>query len=678
MIPRSAALKRAGSTAQISVGRTSSRLKHQSAPGRPGLPSHERVDAFRCPYTSNAAAEKQKRDKDREFFISVLESSATKRDAKAYLQTFGSSGGVTKPNAASVLQDSFTSVSKTPRFIQPSEKGGVVEVLPEVDEAPHVAIVKFRKPQLWDDDILAGVTKTLTQLRTLGLYSVIVVDCDLDDAGSRSWRKVTTHQVDRIARAIGQHGTPGAKVVDSSLSVNAGSEAPTSPFTSSRLYVEFEAALTSPLRSGYMVIVPCAAQSQELGYVPADSNEVVLTLAKFLSGLQIPREAVEQTPEDSTAIQPPRKATVDRIIVVDPIGGIPARDRPKGAHVFINMEDEYDTAKAGLDLVSDNVLEATKQKHLENLKLAKDCLAILPSTASAVITTPAEAANLNPSHPDTTADLTDLVGAVGTRRKQNPLIHNLLTDRPIYSSSLPLGRIKQQPQPQPTSSGNDAHLTTTRGIPPVMSTTTLAKRGLPVTIYPDPRHSGGGPWQPPRPGSPRLRLTDTCVDLPRLIHLIDDSFGRALDAEHYLARVSDSLAGIIIAGEYEGGAILTWERPAGLDEETAYAQGRMVPYLDKFAVLKRSQGAGGVADVVFNAMVRDCFPDGVCWRSRRDNPVNKWYFERSRGSWKLLDSNWAMFWTTPGAALEGGRIRDYESVCRNVVPSWLDKGKAAD
>jgi len=414
-----------------------------------------------------------------------------------------------------------------------------------------------------------------------------------------------------------------------------------------------------------MVIVPSAAQSQnQLDYVPADSNEVVLTLAKFLSGLQMPREAVELDAEDATTISTARKASVDRIIVVDPVGGIPARDRPNGAHVFINMEDEYEAAKEGLDVVSqshENGLEASKPKHLENLKLAKDCLAVLPSTASAVITTPAEAANLG-NVKEGTADISELMGNVGTRRKQNPLIHNLLTDRPIHSSSLPLGRIKKNHQDLET------------GIPQV-STTTLAKRGLPVTIYPDPRKT---PWQPPEPGTPRLRLTDTCVDLPRLVHLINDSFDRELDVEHYLRRVDDSLAGIIIAGEYEGGAILTWERPFDGPGEGGADRARMVPYLDKFAVLKRSQGAGGVADVVFNAMVRDCFPDGVCWRSRKDNPVNKWYFERSRGAWKLQDSNWAMFWTTPGAALDDGKIRDYESVCRAVVPSWLDKGKAAD
>ena len=104
----------------------------------------------------------------------------------------------------------------------------------------------------------------------------------------------------------------------------------------------------------------------------------------------------------------------------------------------------------------------------------------------------------------------------------------------------------------------------------------------------------------------------------------------------------------------------------------------MVPYLDKFAVLKRSQGAGGVADIVFNAMVRSCFPNGVCWRSRKDNPVNKWYFERSRGTWKLSDSNWAMFWTTPGLPEDEGRFRDYEAVCRTIQPSWADKKSVVD
>jgi amino-acid N-acetyltransferase len=158
------------------------------------------------------------------------------------------------------------------------------------------------------------------------------------------------------------------------------------------------------------------------------------------------------------------------------------------------------------------------------------------------------------------------------------------------------------------------------------------------------------------------------------VHLIEDSFSRQLDVPHYISRIESSLAGIIIAGGYEGGAILTWENPPHKSPLTA----PKVPYLDKFAVLKRSQGAGGVADIVFNAMVRNCFPDGVCWRSRTDNPVNKWYFERAKGTWKIPGSNWTMFWTTEGVEKGDDTFLDYEAVCRSVVPSWADKKAVVD
>ena len=104
-----------------------------------------------------------------------------------------------------------------------------------------------------------------------------------------------------------------------------------------------------------------------------------------------------------------------------------------------------------------------------------------------------------------------------------------------------------------------------------------------------------------------------------------------------------------------------------------------VPYLDKFAVLKKAQGSGGVADIVFNALVKVALPLGVVWRSRADNPVNRWYFERARGSWRV-NPNWTMFWT--GAEVDFGegkgtaekvrRWRDYVSVCSSIEASWAD------
>jgi len=237
---------------------------------------------------------------------------------------------------------------------------------------------------------------------------------------------------------------------------------------------------------------------------------------------------------------------------------------------------------------------------------------------------------------------------VGTRRQKNALIHNLLTDKPAYSASLPSGRLQHESN-QVLS----------------VSHSSFVKRGMPLTILPDPTIE---PWTPT---SPRLKLTDPRIDLDRLVHLIEDSFNRKLDVKDYLSRVNDRIAGVIIAGDYEGGALLTWESPPNAPDAEP------VPYLDKFAVLKRSQGAGGVADIVFNAMVRTCFPNGVCWRSRKDNPVNKWYFERSTGTWKIPDMNWTMFWTTPEVELHSSLFKEYQSVCRGVVPSWADN-KVAD
>jgi len=83
-------------------------------------------------------------------------------------------------------------------------------------------------------------------------------------------------------------------------------------------------------------------------------------------------------------------------------------------------------------------------------------------------------------------------------------------------------------------------------------------------------------------------------------------------------------------------------------------------------------------------MVRDCFPNGVVWRSRQSNPVNRWYFERAVGTWQIPQSNWTMFWTGDDLDFSrssipdpGERWSDFVSVCENTQPSWADQ-KPAD
>lgn len=619
-----------------------------------------------------------------DFYVSVLESSsATKRDAKQYLQTFGptvtkgaqfaSSKPVASGSAAeSINVDPLTNgaraISETPRFVQ----GSLTSKRAVADAMPHVAVIKFRLPQDVGDATLKGVAKTLAQLRALGLLSVIVLDCETGH-DKKLWSRQLNQQTFRLAGAIDEYGEPWTTIVGSALSKRENTPHPFgSSLAAGGVYVDNGGTLLTPLLKGSVVIVPPIVQQVDATKSePVDANEAVLCITRYLSGLQFASSSPDGPAQTDDAVVPAKKAFVDRVIILDPLGGIPAKNRWNNAHVFLNLEDEFESAKAHLKAMKNTVTapssgtsDATNEAHLANIDLAKRTLAILPSSSSALITTPREAANLHPQIDDGKGENPlGFVGTVGTRRSHNPLIHNLLTDRPSHSSSLPLGRIK------PILRTIDPALN------PVMSPTTLAKRGMPVTIYPDPGPTG---WSPPQPDGPRLKLTDTCVDLPRLVHLINDSFNRRLDVQDYLARVDKSLAGIIVAGEYEGGAILTWERPYGLDEKTAYESGRLVPYLDKFAVLKKSQGAGGVADIVFNAMVRSCFPEGVCWRSRKNNPVNKWYFERSRGTMKLLESDWSMFWTTPGVMLRDERFTDYEDVCRNIQPSWADNKHIVD
>ncbi|KAH9908614.1 N-acetylglutamate synthase [Xylariomycetidae sp. FL2044] len=663
--------KEADRTYSTGLTQASNQLSHQSdqkssGPGKPVT--------FTNPYASISESQRQKKSNDRDFLVSVLETSVTKRDAKAYMNKFvpllerkgatdfkqravqTRSNGKTQP-----AESSSSLPSRTDAVVNPTDNthGPMSEEGLAIQEPLLVSLVKFRAPQLVNDTTLDGVGKTLSQLRKLGLISIVVLDCRLDDEDEIVQRQVATMQASRIAMAIDKYDSPGARVIDSPITIGHPTDNTTSPFTSQRLFIGNPHDLMSALKDDLVAIIPSFGYTADNCTIkPVEANDAVLALTRQLSGLQFLGQSVEE-PRMTRML---RAAEIYRIVVLDPLGGIPAKNRATGRHLFLNLEQEFQEVKdhlTGLEPLGPNNLDSKRPdslRHLENAELAKNALSLLPPTSSVVITTPQEVAK------ERGPDEHEMdVALVGTRRGQNPLIHSLLTDKPVQSSSLPMERFT----PVASSTGPSR----------IGSLTTLAKRGMPLTVFPDPRTS---PWKPPQRGQSCLNLTDPCIDLPRLVNLIEDSFGRKLDIDHYLRRINGNLAGVIVAGEYEGGALLTWEKPPGLNDDGSDEASRLVPYLDKFAVLRKSQGAGGVADIVFNAMVRDCFPEGVCWRSRKDNPVNKWYFERSRGSLKIPDMNWTMFWTTPDLALEGQKFRDYESVCRGVEPSWADKKHVVD
>lgn len=419
--------------------------------------------------------------------------------------------------------------------------------IPEIaEEEIHIGLVKIRGVSTIDNQTLNGIGRTLSQLCRLGLFPIVIVDeappPNHSPTTITAWRHFLHQQSDRVVSAI-ENKRGRARRVDGCITVTQ--ETPTPEITIPNV-------LISPLSRGVIpVLAPIAFNSSQRA-VATTADEVVLSLVALLSS---------HSPDSTPVAQP---ISLDRLIFLDPLGGIPSYDRPAGAHVFINLEQEYQALYTQLSSQVTIPRPHPSPYHLSNLTTLRSALRLLPPTSSALITTP-ELAAAYVSAPK------------GNEKPKNPLIHNLLTDKPVISSSLPV---------LPSSTG---------------TLTTLLKHGIPVTVH-SSLHS---------------------MDLPKLVALIEDSFGKTLDVDHYLERVQDQIAVVVVAGDYEGAAIVTWEYPREDGE------GR-VCYLDKFAVLKRSQGTGGVADVVWRAMltgVREGVKrgvEGVVWRSREANPVNKW------------------------------------------------------
>lgn len=539
-----------------------------------------------------------------ELYLSVLSSTSTSREARSYLQRFRPSLAAACPETQAQVsvaadappllhppailkylkQSSFTQADikarnqtyvqrllrnhPPPALSQLPLSAGTSFFIPEIaEEDIHVGLVKIRDVSKIDDATLHGIGRTLSQLNRLGLFSVVIVD-EAPPPGTHhhrhpdTWRELLRAQADRVVSAI-EDERGRARRVDGCVTVTHAASAPE---------ITLPNLLVAPLSRGVIpVLVPIALNSTQRA-VPTTADELVLSLTALLSAHSPPHESA------TTPVEQP--VSLDRIIFLDPLGGIPSHDRPSGAHVFINMEQEYASLRTQLSEDSCSTAPHSSPHHLANLNTLRSALSLLPPTSSAIITTPSLAAAYANPAPQTTLTAPPV-------KAKNPLIHNLLTDKPLISSSLPVHSSYQG------------------------TLTTLLKHGIPLRIF------------SPSPSDNNITaLTHSSIDLPKLAALIENSFAKKLDLAHYLQRTEHNLAALIVAGDYEGAAIVTWERP-----RTA---GPRVCYLDKFAVLKRSQGAGGVADVVFKSMVdgvrRGLFPgaEGVVWRSRRWNPVNKW------------------------------------------------------
>lgn len=384
---------------------------------------------------------------------------------------------------------------------------------------------------------------------------------------------------------------------------------------------------------------------------------------------------------------------IDKFFILNAIGGTPSPERNGNAHVFVNLSQEFESLKGSLeeqvylsenrqpdseDLVDrmrlhiyeDMIVhrEEELKEHIQDLELMNCVLSNLSSGSTGLITSIKSA-------------------SVFTDTK-NPLLYNLLTDRSLISSSLP--RFKNKNAVQSHTAIKDEHDTDwdsgynmpTNKINDAVFDTTVYKKGVDIKIF-DYRkltqhNSIGLPAEFIASNEPIPEDGgDFKLDLNKMKHILDKSFNRSLDLSHYLRRINGRIASVIVIGNYEGIAILTYEGP----EEKQFV------YLDKFAVLPQLKGSLGISDIIFNLMFKK-FPREVLWRSRKDNVVNKWYFQRSvavidlstdLGNNDQVESNFKMFYYgDDGANLEkfGSkgtfqvRLKEFARYIRDIKPSW--------
>ena len=477
----------------------------------------------------------------------------------------------------------------------------------------RTALVKIQGP--FTDRQLESVATGMVYLEKLGLVSVVVVDHDDWRQGEAGERARVVEEAMRVTAALERQGARARPLLDTIVRLGPDSDPPPSADPN----IEHPEAHALPRD-----LIPIRS-ALRAGEIPVLTP---VAMDSFLRSVRVDSNDViaalvrgmvnfeSRKPSNSDTSSSEVDLTPLRLMIINREGGVPSYARSGYPHLLINLDSEY-------PYIRDTFHEPWQGSHptaLSNLSLARTCLSYMPATSSAVVV----------SH-----------------RSPKALIANLITNKPAVSSSLPHALLQ----------GN-------RKLTP--HTPTLLRLGLPINVV--------------------KNVSD--IDRPKLKVLLEQSFGRALNEAAFYKRLERHLDYVIIAGDYVGAAIVTNEYLEGSPD-------RCISYLDKFAVLPDHQGDGTV-DFLWVALHDESYglglpssvnPHGgkegkgdgcdLVWRSRADNPVNKWYFERSSGHLRL--GQWVLFWCDAEARLRAEAERRAAEVAgtgrRRDSPSYVEPGE---
>lgn len=471
-----------------------------------------------------------------------------------------------------------------------AEKAELVESLLN-PVTKHVAVVKIQGP--FRARQIESIIEGLIYLEKLGLTSIIVLDDETWQSGnhlglgSSHLRNEMIQFANDLVEALENKGARSIALIKNIFRLKDDDDAEhhksrrklsardgngTDPAVLSHTTkIDSIEPLRAAIRRGEIPVIPPIAYDMVFGAVAVPANDAVISLVSALA-----EAGAQQTDtKHATGISQGAVDGIDltplRMMIINREGGVPSPARGGNPHLSINLASEYDYIHETF------IWQNTHPTSLQNLALVNSCLLQLPRESSAVIV----------SH-----------------RSPKSLIANLITNKPAHSPSLhhsllPAKHMQHFP--------------------------TIVRRGLPIRV---------------------IRDLDQ-VDKHKLTKLMESSFRQKLNEDEYYARLERDMDFIIVAGEgeadYQAAAIVTLEKDP---RNTASVP---ISYLDKFAVLPSLQGDGTV-DFLWTALRDETFglglldalnPNGgkegigfgtdLVWRSRADNPVNKWYFERSNG-----------------------------------------------
>lgn len=558
--------------------------------------------------------------------MSILRANPSLRDTRSYLAYFGPRP-IQKSVATRPTELPLPVIPQPSSSLALKKEASPTQELPAITASildPVVRRTALVKIQGPFTDVrLESIARGLVYLEKLGLLSVIVVENDELARGDQDGRMPLIEETMRIVSVLEKQGARARPVLGAVVRLG-----PKPNDSASQLDFTPPEAHTFPAD-----LIPIRS-ALRAGEIPVISP---FALDSFCRSVRIDandviaalaRGMVEAAVQDSANSSSHLPGEVDltplRLMIINREGGIPSYARTGFPHLLVNLSSEY----AYVNETFQQSWHDTNPTALANLDLARTCLAYMPPTSSAIMV----------SH-----------------RSPSSLIANLITNKPALSSSLPHALLQ----------GN-RKLT--------QHTPTLLRRGLPI------------------------RVIRNCneLDKQKLTALLEQSFGRTLDTQSFYRRLEQTLDFVIVAGDYVGAAVVTNEPRSDSADP--------ISYLDKFAVLPSHQGDGTV-DFLWVALHDESYglghpfsanPNGgkggegeghdLVWRSRANNPVNKWYFERSSGHVRM--GQWVLFWCDAEKRLkveqgrrgsaglsfvedwEKGRLASWAAVVKDIPSSW--------